>query len=217
MTCCHCEATDQEFDARTARRDLKRFERRGPDVTTRHILTLVRELSLPPAAALLDVGGGIGTIHHTLLEQGFARALQVDASSAYLEVAAAEARKRGHAGRVEFRRADFPAVASSLPMADVVTLDRVVCCDPDCARLLGAAAGRARRALAFSYPRVRWFVRLVIGLFNVSNRLRGRAFQAHLHSPAKMAGILERAGLRRRKSAQAFFWAVEIYERPAPQ
>ena len=217
MTCCHCEATDQEFDARTARRDLRRFERRGPDVTTRHILTMVRELSLPPAAALLDVGGGIGAIHHTLLDQGFARALQVDASSAYLEVAAAEARKRGHADRVEFRRADFPAVASSLPMADVVTLDRVVCCDPDCARLLGAAAGRARQALAFSYPRVRWFVRLVIGLFNVSNRLRGRAFQAHLHSPAKMAGILERAGLRRRKSAQAFFWAVEIYERPAPQ
>jgi hypothetical protein len=32
-----------------------------------------------------------------------------------------------------------------------------------------------------------------------------------------MAGILERAGLRRRKSAHAFFWAVEIYERPASQ
>lgn len=214
MTYCHCQATDEEFDQRTARRDLRRFERRGPDATTRRILAAVREFPLPYEPILLDVGGGIGAIHHDLLEHGFARAIHVDASSAYLAVAEAETQRRGHGGRVEFRRADFPAVASSLPMADVVTLDRVVCCDPDCARLLGAAAGRARRLVAFSFPRPRRVVRLVIAVFNLSNRLRGRAFQARIHPPAKMAGVLEGAGLRRWRSAGNWFWAVEFFERP---
>ena len=215
MAYCHCQATDEEFDARTARSDLRRFGRRGPDATTRHILTVVREVPLPPQPVLMDVGGGIGVLHHVLLEQGFARAIHVDASSAYLEAAAAEAKRRGHAERVEFRRADFAEAAGSLPQVDVVTLDRVVCCDPDYARLLGAAAGRAKRAVAFSFPRPRWFVRLALSLFNVSNRLRGRAFRAHIHSPAKMAGVLEQAGLSRGRSARTIFWAVEVFERPA--
>lgn len=213
MTYCHCQATDEEFDQRTARRDLKRFERRGPDATTRQILAAIREVPLPSQSVLLDVGGGIGAIHHDLLEHGFARAIHVDASTAYLAIAEAETRRRGHAERVDFRQADFPEVASSFPMADVVTLDRVVCCDPDCARLLGAAAGRARRLVAFSFPRPRWVIRLVIAVFNLSNRLRGRAFRAHIHSPAKMAGVLERAGLSRRRSGGTWFWAVEIFER----
>ena len=214
MTYCHCQATDQEFDQRTARRDLRRFGRRGPDATTRQILAAVREFPLPSQPVLLDVGGGIGAIHHDLLEHGFARAIHVDASSAYLAAAEAETRRRGHAERVEFRRADFPEVASSLPMADVVTLDRVVCCDPDFARILGAGAGRARILVAFSFPRPRWIIRLLIAAFNFSNRLRGRAFQAHIHSPAKMAGVLERAGLSHRRSGGTWFWAVEIFARP---
>jgi hypothetical protein len=44
-------------------------------------------------------------------------------------------------------------IAGTLPDADVVTLDRVVCCYPDPEALLGAAA-KTRQVLAFTYPRV---------------------------------------------------------------
>ncbi len=213
MTYCHCQASDQQFDARIARRDLRRFERRGPDATTRQMLAAVQEVHLSPQPVLLDVGGGIGAIHHILLEHGFAHAVQVDTSTAYLEAAAAEAERRGHAGRVDFRRADFPDVAESIPMADVVTLDRVVCCDPDYASLLGAAADRAKRLVAFSYPRPLWVVRLIVAALNLANRLRGRSFRAHLHPPAAMAGVLERAGLCRRWAGGTWIWAVEIFDR----
>src|SRR6185503_18261290 len=91
VTYCHCQATDEQFDARAARRDLRRFERRGPDASTRELIAAIRELPLPPQSVLLDVGGGIGAIHHALLDHGFARAVQVDASSSYLSIAAAEA------------------------------------------------------------------------------------------------------------------------------
>lgn len=215
MTYCHCQASDEQFNVRMARRDLRRFERRGPDATTRQMLAAVREFPLPPQPVLLDVGGGIGAIHHILLEHGFAHAVQVDASAAYLAIAAAEAERRGHAGRVDFRRADFPEVAASVPMADAVTLDRVVCCDPDCARLLGAAADRARRLVAFSYPRPRWIVRLIVTALNFVNRVRGRTFRAYVHPPSAMTGVLERAGLRRRWAGGTWIWAVELFERTA--
>lgn len=213
MTSCHCQAVDQEFNVRVARRDLRRFRRRGPGPSTRHMLAALLAFPLPREPDLLDVGGGIGALHHALLDRGFAHALHVDGSEAYLATAAEEAARLGHAGRVTFRQGDFASVAPSLPSADVVTLDRVVCCDPDFTGLLTAAADRARCAVAFSYPRRRWLVRAFIAAANASRRLVGRAFRVYLHPPAAMAAVLERAGFRRRWIGGSWVWAVELFER----
>ena len=180
------------------------------------MLAAVLAYPLPPNPSLLDVGGGIGALHHALLDRGFARALHIDGSQAYLATAAEEAARLGHAGRVTFRQGDFASMAPSLPPADVVTLDRVVCCDPDFTRLLTAAADRARCAVAFSYPRRRWVVRAVIAAGNAARRLTGRAFRVYVHPPAAMAAVLERAGFRRRWMGGSWVWAVELFERQPP-
>jgi 2-polyprenyl-3-methyl-5-hydroxy-6-metoxy-1,4-benzoquinol methylase len=213
MTSCHCQAVDQEFNTRIARRDLRRFLRRGPEPSTKAMLAALLAVPLPPNPTLLDVGGGIGALHHTLLDRGFARALQVDISEAYLATAAAEAARRGHTGRVAFRQGDFSSLAPTLPAADVVTLDRVVCCDPDFARLLAAAADRARSMVAFSYPQSRWLVRAFVATVNVARRLMGRAFRAYVHPPAAMAAVLEQSGFRRGWMGGTWVWAVELFER----
>jgi 2-polyprenyl-3-methyl-5-hydroxy-6-metoxy-1,4-benzoquinol methylase len=213
MTSCHCQAVNQQFDRRIAQRDLRRFLRRGPEPATRHILAALAVVPLPPEPTLLDVGGGIGVLHHILLDRGFARAVQVDIAEAYLATAAAEAERRGHAGRVAFRPGDFSAMASTLPRADVVTLDRVVCCDPDFARLLAAAADRARCAVVFSYPRPRWLVRAFVATANAARRFVGRAFRAYVHPPAAMAAVLERSGFRRGWMGGTWVWVVEVFLR----
>jgi len=215
MTSCHCCATDQQFDQRTAQADLRRLHRRGPDPATKLLLTAVQDSPLPPQPTLLDIGGGIGTIHHTLLDHGFAHATQIDASQAYLTVAAVEAERRGHVGRVTFAHADFRALAPTTPPADVVTLDRVVCCDPDYAGLLGAAAEHAQRLLAFSYPHARWYTRLVVATMNAWRRLRGHPFRAYIHSPTAMIAVLEGRGLRRRWAGGTWIWRAELFERAA--
>jgi 2-polyprenyl-3-methyl-5-hydroxy-6-metoxy-1,4-benzoquinol methylase len=213
MTSCHCQAVDQQFDRRVAQRDLRRFLRRGPEPTTRHILAGLAVVPFPPEPTLLDVGGGIGVLHHMLLDRGFARAVHVDISEGYLATAAAEAQRRGHAGRVAFRQGDFASMAVTLPRADVVTLDRVVCCDPDFARLLAAAADRARCAVAFSYPRPRWLVRAFVATTNAARRLVGRAFRGYLHPPAAMAAVLEQSGFRRGSMGGTWVWMVELFLR----
>lgn len=204
---------DRQFDATIARKDLHRFRRRGPDAVTRHLLTAVQRVQLAPGASLLDIGGGIGAIHHRLLDRGFARATQADASAAYLAAAAVEAERLGHRALVEFRHGDFRDLAGDLPAADAVTLDRVVCCDPDYRGLLAAAADHSRSCLALSYPRDRWYVRAVVAASNTWRRLWGRAFRAYVHSPVAMADVLLRAGLRRTWAGGTFVWAIELHER----
>ena len=213
MTTCQCCAADHEFDAAIARRELRRFRRRGPNEATRQVLDAIRSAPLPPEPTLLDLGGGIGAIHHVLLDGGFARATQVDASRAYLAVADAEAERRGHKARVTFVHGDFHALAATTPPADVVTLDRVVCCDPDYADLLGAAADHARRMVALTYPHDRWYTRLFVWAVNVLHRLRKESFRAHIHPPAAMVAVLEGRGLRRRFSGGDIIWKAELFER----
>jgi len=213
VTSCNCCSVGGVFDDGIARKDLRQYRRRGPDAATRRLLAALDATPHPPQATLIDIGGGIGVIHHHLLDHGYERAAHVDASEAYLAVARSEAEQRGHGGRVTFHCGDFREVAPGLPPADLVTLHRVVCCDPDYAGLLGAAADHARTALAFTHPKDRWYIRAGFALFNAGRALFRLRFRIHVHSPAAMAAVLERHGLRRRAGDGTWLWAVEIYER----
>jgi magnesium-protoporphyrin O-methyltransferase len=213
MSCRHTSTADKQFDANIARRDLKRFRRRGPDGPTRRLLAAVQDRPLPAQPSLLDVGGGIGAIHHVLLDRGFVQATQIDASAAYLAVATAEAARLGHGERVRFQHGDFVAAAPSLPSVDVVTLDRVVCCDANYAGILGAAADHARHLVAFSYPRSRWAIRGFVALANAARRVARESFRAYVHPPRAMAAVLEGAGMRRAWAGGTWIWAVEVFER----
>lgn len=213
MPSCRCCATDEQFDPRVARRDLRRYQRRGPNQVTLRLVAAVEQVPLAPQPTLLDVGGGVGAIHHLLLDRGFGRAAQIDASAAYLSVAAVEARRLGHADRVTFYHAALQAVAADVGPADVVTLDRVVCCDPDYAGILAAAADHARGLLGFTYPRPRWLTRAVVAVGNAWRRIRGRSFRVYVHSPTAMTAVLERRGMRRRWAGGTWIWAAELFER----
>src|SRR5262249_27730786 len=149
-------------DPAIVRRELSRYRRRGPERATRMLIQAIEARKVAAGAAPLHVGGGIGAVQHALLDPGFASAMPGGPASAYLQASADEADRVGHAGRTAFRHANFRAIASELPEFDVVTLDRVVCCDPDYATMLDGAASRARRLVAITYPRDRWPVRLVV-------------------------------------------------------
>jgi len=124
-----------------------------------------------------------------------------------------EAARRGHTGRVQFVHADFTDVASELPIADIVTLDRVVCCYPDFRALLKAAAGRGRCALAMTYPRETWYMRLALSLLNFVQRLRMDPFRVFLHPVAEMESLLNVEGFERLSLRRLFVWEVALYRR----
>jgi magnesium-protoporphyrin O-methyltransferase len=164
-------------------------------------------------AELLDVGGGIGVIHHELLDEVAGNATHVDASSAYLKVAKDEAARRNHQERVRFIHADFTDVANGLPQADVVTLDRVVCCYPDFRGLLKAAAQHGRQAVAFTYPREVWYLRIGFKIANFFQSLGKDPFRIFLHPIAEMDLLLQREGFERVSLRRLFVWEMSLYQR----
>jgi SAM-dependent methyltransferase len=212
MPCNCCEITDNAFSEAEARSEMRNYRRRGPMKQTKIILEAVRSLGLRNVN-LLDIGGGIGSIHHELLEDVAQEATHVDASSAYLREAKAETARRGHSERVNFVHADFTEVASELPKADIVTLDRVVCCYPDFRRLLTAAAEHSQRALALTYPRETWYLRIGLQIANFFQKLRNDPFRVFLHPVHEMDALLNAEGFKRVSIRRLFVWEMVLYRR----
>ncbi len=212
MPCNCCEITDKTFGEESAKEDIKSYRKRGPEKHTKLLLQAIRSLNLRKAE-LLDIGGGIGVIHHELLDGMAKKATHVDASSAYLKEAKAEASRRGHEDRVQFVHADFTEVAPDLPQADVVTLDRVVCCYPDFRKLLKAASEHSREALAMTYPRETWYMRIGLKVINFFQGLRKDPFRVFLHPIAEMDSLLRREGFERVTLRRLFVWEMALYQR----
>jgi hypothetical protein len=112
--------------------------------------------------------------------------------------------------RAQFILGDFAVTAASMPDADIVTLDRVVCCYPDVDAILEGAAARWRHMIAFTYPHNTWYVRAVE---NSWYRLRHDEFRAFVHSLERMGLVLESAGFVRAARHATLQWALEFYRR----
>jgi 2-polyprenyl-3-methyl-5-hydroxy-6-metoxy-1,4-benzoquinol methylase len=213
MPCNCCEMENNTFTEAEAKANLKDYRKRGPANQTKLILEAIRSLGLKNAA-LLDIGGGIGAIHHELLKDIASEATHVDASSAYLKIATEEAERQGHSERVKFIHADFTDVADELPQADVVTLDRVVCCYPDFRSLLKAASSKSRKVVALTYPRETWWLKMGIAVANFFQKLRKDPFRGFVHPVVEMEALLNGEGLRRVSTRRLFVWEMSLYRRP---
>ena len=216
MSCCQCEGIEELFDEASARKSLKRFRHRGPDRTTRLLLDGLRQVlnrDHAPHTTLLDVGAGIGVVHHELLPNDVERAVHVDASSAHLAAAREETERRGHLSLVEFLSGDFVAIADRVTPADVVTLDRVICCYNDMPRLVTLSAERAKRLYGAVYPRGTAVMRVGIAVINVIMRVKQSPFRSFLHDPTEIDTVLRATGLERRWMRRTLGWEVVVYER----
>ncbi|MFW5899122.1 MAG: class I SAM-dependent methyltransferase [Jiangellaceae bacterium] len=203
------------FDARVARSDLRRFRRRGPSRPTRRLVEALRAEGVRDGQ-VLDVGGGVGAVAFSLLAAGVRAVTAVDASRAYLEAAEEEAVRRDVHGRMSFHHGDFVALASQLGDADVTTLDRVLCCDPDMPGLIRASTGRTRALYGAVYPRRAFWTRWGAWTVNLALRLRGSAMRVYVHDPSAIERHVTTAGFRRRFAHQGLLWRVEVYRRTSP-
>lgn len=212
MTCCSADCFESTFDARHAANQLKQYRRRGPNKTTRMLLDAMRAEGVRDAS-VLDVGAGVGIAHHELLADGARSAVHVDAAMPHMRVAREEAARRGHAERVTFVHGDFVALAEGISPADIVTLDRVICCYPDMERLVATSAAKAQRLYGAVFPRQRWFIKVMLALENFARRVRGNPFRAYLHPTTAIDAAVQRQGLTPRSVRDTFVWRVAVYVR----
>jgi SAM-dependent methyltransferase len=217
MDCCSPDGDpryDRQFDARHAASKLRDYRRNGPAAMTRGLIDGLADGGVA-GLTVLDIGGGVGAVHHELLKAGAERAVDVDASRAYLAAAAEEAERQGHAERVRYVGGDLVAVADEVGSADLVALDRVICCYPDMAALVGRSAALARRRYGLVYPRDTWLARVGIAVENAWQRLSGSSFRAYVHRTADVEAILAAQGFVARLRRSGLIWQLAVYERQA--
>jgi 2-polyprenyl-3-methyl-5-hydroxy-6-metoxy-1,4-benzoquinol methylase len=207
-----CTDTDRFFDLDKANKYLERYRKKGPVVTTRVLIDALRDTE-PRSSSLLDIGGGIGAIHHELGSDAISQVSHVDISEGYLHVAREEADRLGTSDRITFVHGDIVDVAPTLPETDIVTLDRVVCCYPEIRRLLEASTSRCRGVIGLSWPRERWYVRLIFRIDNALRALRKKPFRSFVHSVSHMESLIEKAGFKKTFDYSSPVWQIVLFER----
>ena len=213
-SCCDPRGYEQVFDDRFARRQAARYRRRGLDRTSRRIVELVTERGVD-GASVLEVGGGVGEIQLELLKRGAVRATNVDLSPAYEAEAQRLLADAGLTARVQRRVADLAADPDGVAAAEIVVLNRVVCCYPDYEKLLRAVAEHAERLVVFSHPPRNALSRAVIGAQNSFLRLRGSPFRIFAHPPKAMLDVLAAHGLPATAQRRTFPWRIAVADRSA--
>jgi magnesium-protoporphyrin O-methyltransferase len=212
--CCTPKGYRQIFSEKNAAGEAKRYRRKGLDGTSKRIFDFIRERGVE-GKTLLEVGGGIGAIEIELLKAGMARAVNAELTPTY-EAAATELLVDADlTDRVERRVMDFAAAGPEVETADVVVMNRVICCYPDMPKLVGAAADRAKGMLVMSFPNRRWWTRLGLTIANFGCRVIRLQFRVFLHPPELILAAVETHGFRTKLNEQGLFWQVTALERIA--
>lgn len=210
-----CCATDYDalFDGRAARRELSAYRRKGAGGTTARLLSSINDAGSVVGATVLDIGGGVGVIGAELLRAGAASLTDVDYSRAYLAAARSEMERRGYGDRATFVHGDFVRVADEIEPADVVTLDRVLCCYTDWVSLVDRSVERARRLYGLVYPVDRWWMRLSVGIVRGVTRLFGQVPPFRVHPERAVDARIRAAGFEPILEARGFAWQTVLYRR----
>jgi len=212
VSTCQCQGIESQFDRDLAASQLRRLRARGPQRTTRLLVEAIRRYGVA-GRTVLDIGGGVGAILQALLASDATAVTDVDASTAYIETARAEADRLGWGEKARFLHGNFVELAPRVEPADIVTLDRVICCYDDMESLVAASAERARGLYGLVFPRSSWVARVGVRLANAVLGLRGDPFRIFVHPTARVDGILRGAGLSRVYHHARGLWQVSLYAR----
>jgi hypothetical protein len=193
-SCCDPAGYNTVFNPAFAHRLAKRYRRKGLDPEARRIVEALTNRGIE-GTTVLEIGGGIGDIQIELLKRGAAHTVNVELSPAYESDAVELLRAARLTERADRRILDIAVTPDAVDSADVVVMHRVVCCYANYPTLLATAADHARRLLVLSYPPDNVAARLLVGVDNLTQRIRRRQFRSYVHKPSQMLAILQDHGL----------------------
>lgn len=213
--CCVPEL-ERGFDECVAARDLAAFRQGGLAAEQRRMLAALIAGGLEDQT-VLDVGGGIGAIHHDLLRAGVRSVTDVDGSTAYLDAAQAEARRQGDIDRIHYHHGDFVQLADTIEPADIVLLLGVLCCYRDMPALVRASARRARRSYGVIYPRSTWWMRAAAAAYGALRPKHGAVSgPGYVHQEREVDAFVRAEGFTPLTVGSTWFWRIALYRRVLP-
>lgn len=213
-SCCRAGPCQEVFSSGTARRDLDEFRRHGLGSLGRALVNAVTTAVPLAGARVLDIGGGIGAVQAELLRSGAATGEVIELVAEYEPFARRLAGEIGISDRTRWRAHDLLADPTAVEPAEVVVLNRVVCCSADGPALAAAAASLTRGALALSYPNPTRLTRFLAAAQRAAFRLLGRRYRAFVWSEEELLAAAASRGLRVATRGGRSWWRYVVMVRP---
>ena len=214
MECCQCKGIETRFDQEYVAKKLKGYREKGPEASTQILIDVLKE-TMDQNMTLLDIGSGIGDIQHALLNAGVKESFNCEASTAYIDACKEEARRGGHADRITHIKGDFVAIAGDIPEADIVTLDRVICCYHDMPDLVSKSLAKSLKLYGIVIPIDKWWVKLANSIYyNLRFLLQRNPFRVFVHSTEAIEELIVGAGFNRVFFDVKGTWQISVYVRP---
>jgi len=212
MSCCQCQAIEEFHNQKVVSQELSRYREKGPVGPTQDLIEAIQKEGIQ-GLTLIDIGGGVGAIQHALLQTGADHAIDVEASNAFIQAAQEEAGRRNLTDRITHLYGNFVDFAENVSPADIVTLDKVICCYPDMEGLVELSSERARKIYGLVYPYDTWYNRIFEVLENIFFKITRNPFRVFVHSHQAVEAILTRKGFKQRFFHHGFLWQVAVYTR----
>ena len=213
MSCCCLDPYALMFDKEKADQDMKDYHETGIKKSSRPLFSLINDLPLK-GKSLLDIGGGIGAISFELFKKDLKNSTHNDISKAYLSAFSNEVEKQELDNRVKVIPGDFSQMHEAFEMADIVSLDKVICCYPDFHTLVSRSVAKAGRWYVYNVPRNKWWVRLGMWLdMHWTKYKTGKSFKSYVHPIAEINELIRNAGFDKVGQAYEREWTAVLFEK----
>ena len=209
MSCCPCSPISRFF-SRFAKSYRRRFSRKGLEPSQKQLLQGIEAKDLN-GKTLLEIGCGVGYFHQLMLKNGAASATGVDLSDKMIEQAADLAGENQLAEQTRYLVGDFVELQEKVNAADITVLDKVVCCYPDPAKLIGASASKTHQVYALTYPRRNLLTRTAFSVVNLLLRMIRSGFRVYVYEPAFIEKLIAGNGFQKNFERHTFFWLSQVY------
>ena len=216
--CCDPTPYRRLFDSEEAEKNASGYRRKGLDPMASSMVEYLISEGVECAGVLEvggGVGGGVGAIQVELLKAGVARSVNIELSSGYDEAAQKLAKEEGIEERIIRRIGDFVELQEELEPADIVVMNKVICCYPWMEQIMEAAVSKTGKYLALVFPREKWWTKLGLALENGLMALRKCDYRAFVHPVADIESVATNAGLVVRYTDSNLMWQALVFERPA--
>ncbi len=212
MACCNVNGLNEIFNKSKAAKETRKYLKKGLDQRATMVVGCLRDQGVS-GASILEIGCGVGSLHMELLRQGAGTAIGVEVSQSYVEAAAGLSLTLGYQDATQYHTGNFVDLEQDIPSADVVVLDRVLCCYPDMEGLVTASTRHTQQVYVLTYPRRTWWMLIGAWAMNFGLTVIRREFRFFLHHPKEIGTTIEAAQFSLIQSAKHGIWEMAAYRR----
>ncbi|MBI3195497.1 MAG: methyltransferase domain-containing protein [Ignavibacteriae bacterium] len=214
MNCCQTQSLSgtDKFFTKQSDRYLKQFRKKGLAKEQRMLLEGISSLGLE-GKSILEIGCGVGGLHLTMLKQDASFATGIDISEGMLNGAKRLCHELGLEQKATYLRGDFVQRNAMVPQADIVVLDKVVCCYENISDLLKKSTDKSKQVYAFTYPNPNIVVHISFKGLILLGTLFKWVFRPYWHDWEEIIREVEKQGFKQTYKNSTLMWQVRVFER----